>query len=146
MSLNIVVMNNLINKLTASPRAGRYSPIFEIFNDFDRILTPESFSNDNIRFNESKENFHVEIDLPGVKKKDLKVTYNEDTNVAYVEAKRTITSKTGSKEETYTRSFRLNPSDFDVDKFVSKLSDGVLTITAPRKKEKEHKVIDVQID
>ena len=81
-----------------------------------------------------------------MKKKDLKVTYNEDTNVAYVEAKRTITSKTGSKEETYTRSFRLNPSDFDVDKFVSKLSDGVLTITAPRKKEKEHKVIDVQID
>ena len=72
MSLNIVVMSNLLNKLTTSPRAGRYSPIFEIFNDFDRILTPESFSNDNIRFNESKESFHVEIDLPGVKKKILR--------------------------------------------------------------------------
>ena len=139
-------MNNLLNKLTASPRAGRYSPLFEIFNDFDRILTPESFSNDNIRFNESKENFHVEIDLPGVKKKDLKVTYNEDTNVAYVEAKRTITSKTGSKEETYTRSFRMDPSDFDGDKISSKITDGVLTIQAPRLEEKEHKVIDVKVE
>ena len=138
-------MNNLLTKLTASPRAGRYSPLFEIFNDFDRFITPESFSNDNIRFNESKENFHVEIDLPGVKKKDLKITYNEDTNVAYVEAKRTITTKTGSKEETYTRSFGLNPSEFDADKIVSKLSDGVLAITAPRQEEKEHKVIDVKI-
>ena len=45
-------MNNLLNKLTTSPRAGRLSPLFDIFDDFDRsFLVPENFSNDNISFN-----------------------------------------------------------------------------------------------
>ncbi len=94
-------MNNLLTKLTTSPRAGRYSPLFEIFNDFDNaFFAPENFSNDNIRFNETDKQLHVEIDLPGVKKEDLKVTYNEDTNLAYVKAKRNITTKTGTTGPT----------------------------------------------
>ena len=141
-------MSNLFNYLTTSPRTGSVSPVVDLFNTaFGGDFAPQyaSFSNDNIRFNESKENLHVEIDLPGVKKADLKVTYNDDTDVAFVEAKRTITTKTGSKEETYTRSFRINGGDFDGDKISSKLTDGVLTITAPRLQPKEHKVIDVAV-
>ena len=101
-------MNNLLTNLTASPRAGRLSPIYDIINDFDNaFFAPyESLSTDNIRFNESKESFHVEIDLPGVKKEDLKVTLEDST--VFVEAKRSITSKTGTKEETFTRSFKIN--------------------------------------
>ena len=139
-------MNNLLTKLTnTSPRAGRYSPLFEIFNDFDRILTPESFSNDNIRFNENKENFHIEIDLPGVKKENLKVTYNDDTDVVYVEAKRTIHTKTGSKEETYNRSFSINGYDFNTEQLKAEITDGVLRINVPRMERKEQNVINVEI-
>tara|TARA_R110000751_G_scaffold14325_1_gene46543 strand:- start:3185 stop:3607 length:423 start_codon:yes stop_codon:yes gene_type:complete len=139
-------MNNLLTKLTTSPRAGRYSPLFEIFNDFDRILTPnESFSNDNIRFNENKENFHIEIDLPGVKKDNLKVTYNDDTDVAYVEAKRTINTKTGSKEETYNRSFRIDGHDFNTEQLKAEITDGVLRINVPRMERKEQNVINVEV-
>ena len=139
-------MNNLLTKLTTSPRAGRYSPLFEIFNDFDRILTPnESFSNDNIRFNENKENFHIEIDLPGVKKENLKVTYNDDTDVAYVEAKRTINTKTGSKEETYNRSFRIDGHDFNTEQLKAEITDGVLRINVPRMERKEQNVINVEV-
>ncbi len=140
-------MNNLLTKLTASPRAGRLSPLFDIFDDFDRsFLVPENFSNDNIRFNETDKQLHVEIDLPGVKKKDLKVTYNEDTNLAYVKAKRNVTTKTGTTEETFTRSFRIDTGDYEGAKVSSKLSDGVLTLTVPRKVQKEHTVIDVKVD
>ena len=139
-------VNNLLTKLTTSPRAGRYSPLFEIFNDFDRILTPnESFSNDNIRFNENKENFHIEIDLPGVKKDNLKVTYNDDTDVAYVEAKRTINTKTGSKEETYNRSFRIDGHDFNTEQLKAEITDGVLRINVPRMERKEQNVINVEV-
>ena len=100
-------MSNLFNYLTTNPRAGSVSPVVDLFNTAfgDNFATPASFSNDNIRFNESEDGARIEIDLPGVKKENLKVTYSEESNNVYVEAKRTITTKTGSKEETYTRSF-----------------------------------------
>ena len=139
-------MSNLFNYLTTSPRTGSVSPVVDLFNTAfgDNFATPASFSNDNIRFNESEDGARIEIDLPGVKKENLKVTYSEESNNVYVEAKRSITTKTGSKEETYTRSFHpsneMNCSELDAT-----ISDGVLSITIPRKARKEAKVIDVKI-
>ena len=139
-------MSNLFNYLTTNPRAGSVSPVVDLFNTAfgDNFATPASFSNDNIRFNESEDGARIEIDLPGVKKENLKVTYSEESNNVYVEAKRTITTKTGSKEETYTRSFHpsneMNCSELDAT-----ISEGVLSITIPRKARKEAKVIDVKV-
>ena len=139
-------MSNLFNYLTTSPRTGSVSPVVDLFNTAfgDNFATPASFSNDNIRFNESEDGARIEIDLPGVKKENLKVTYSEESNNVYVEAKRTITTKTGSKEETYTRSFHpsneMNCSELDAT-----ISEGVLSITIPRKARKEAKVIDVKV-
>ena len=140
-------MNNLLNYLTKPQVARSYSPMFDLFNTLEQSFAApgESFSNDNIRFNETKESSSVEIDLPGVKKKDLKVTYNADTDVAYVEAKRTITTKTGSKEETYNRSFNVNKHDFEVERLKAEITDGVLRINVPRVERAEPKVIDVQV-
>ena len=138
-------MNNLLTNLTASPRAGRLSPIYDIINDFDNaFFTPyESLSTDNIRFNESKESFHVEIDLPGVKKEDLKVTLEDST--VFVEAKRSITSKTGTKEETFTRSFKVNKHEYNLSLLGAGITDGMLRIAVPRSEKKKAKVIEVTV-
>ena len=138
-------MNNLLTNLTASPRAGRLSPIYDIINDFDNaFFTPyESLSTDNIRFNESKETCHVEIDLPGVKKEDLKVTLEDST--VFVEAKRSITSKTGTKEETFTRSFKVNSNEYDLSLLGAGITDGMLRIAVPRSEKKKAKVIQVSV-
>ena len=138
-------MNNLLTNLTASPRAGRLSPIYDIINDFDNaFFTPyESLSTDNIRFNESKETFHVEIDLPGVKKEDLKVTLEDST--VFVEAKRSITSKTGTKEETFTRSFKVNKNEYNLSLLGAGITDGMLRIAVPRSEQKKAKVIEVAV-
>ena len=135
-------MNNLLTNLTASPRAGRLSPIYDIINDFDNaFFAPyESLSTDNIRFNESKESFHVEIDLPGVKKEDLKVTLEDST--VFVEAKRSITSKTGTKEETFTRSFKINKHEYNLSLLGAGITDGMLRIAVPRSEKKKAKVIE----
>ena len=140
-------MNNLFNYLTKPQVARSYSPMFDLFNTLEESFAAPgaSFSNDNIRFNENKESSNIEIDLPGVKKENLKVTYNDDTDVAYVEAKRTITTKTGTKEETYNRSFRIDGSDFNVEQLKAEITDGVLRINVPRAERKEHKVIDVKV-
>jgi len=140
-------MTDLINYLTKPRVARSYSPMFDLFNSLEQSLAGpcESFSNDNIRFNETKEGSHVEIDLPGVKKEDLKVTYNEENCQAYIEAKRTITSKTGSKQETYNRSFNVNKNDFNVEQLKAEIMDGVLRINVPRKERAEQKVINVEV-
>ena len=138
-------MNNLLTNLTASPRAGRLSPIYDIISDFDNaFFAPyESLSTDNIRFNESKESFHVEIDLPGVKKEDLKVTLEDST--VFVEAKRSITSKTGTKEETFTRSFKINKNEYNLSLLGAGITDGMLRIAVPRSEQKKAKVIEVAV-
>mgnify|MGYP003136983368 FL=1 len=138
-------MNNLLTNLTASPRAGRLSPIYDIISDFDNaFFAPyESLSTDNIRFNESKESFHVEIDLPGVKKEDLKVTLEDST--VFVEAKRSITSKTGTKEETFTRSFKVNKNEYNLSLLGAGITDGMLRIAVPRSEKKKAKVIQVSV-
>ena len=140
-------MNNLLNYLTKPQVARSYSPMFDLFNTLEESFAAPgaSFSNDNIRFNENKESSNIEIDLPGVKKENLKVTYNDDTDVTFVEAKRTITTKTGSKEETYNRSFRIDGGDFDVTQLKAEITDGVLRINVPRVERKEAKVIDVKV-
>jgi len=140
-------MNDLFNYLTKPRVARSYSPMFDLFNTLEQSFNGpfESFSNDNIRFNETKEGSTVEIDLPGVKKENLRVTYNDATDVAFVEAKRTITTKTGTKEETYNRSFKINGSDFDVEKLKAEITDGVLRVNVPRLERKEQKVINVEV-
>ena len=140
-------MNNLLNYLTKPQVARSYNPMFDLFNTLEQsFATPgESFSNVNIRFNENKESSNIEIDLPGVQKDDLKVTYNEENCQVYVEAKRTITAKTGSKEETYNRSFNVNKHDFEVEQLKAEIVDGVLRINVPRVERAEPKVIDVKV-
>jgi len=140
-------MNNLFNYLTKPQVARSYSPMFDLFNTLEESFAAPgaSFSNDNIRFNENKESSNIEIDLPGVKKENLKVTYNDDTDVAFVEAKRTIHTKTGSKEETYNRSFRIDGHDFNTEELKAEITDGVLRINVPRAERKEQKVIDVKV-
>ena len=140
-------MNNLLNYLTKPQVTRSYSPMFDLFNTLEQSFGApgESFSNDNIRFNENKESSNIEIDLPGVKKENLKVTYNDDTDVAFVEAKRTIHTKTGSKEETYNRSFRIDGHDFNTEELKAEITDGVLRINVPRAERKEQKVIDVKV-
>ena len=140
-------MNNLFNYLTKPQVARSYNPMFDLFNTLEESFAAPgaSFSNDNIRFNENKESSNIEIDLPGVKKENLKVTYNDDTDVAFVEAKRTIHTKTGSKEETYNRSFRIDGHDFNTEQLKAEITDGVLRINVPRAERKEQKVIDVKV-
>jgi HSP20 family protein len=138
-------MSNLFNYLTY-PKQGAVSPAIDLFNTFfdGNFAPPASFSNDNIRFSESEAGQHIEIDLPGVKKEDLKVTFSEESHHIYVSAKRKITTKTGSKEESYTRSF-VPGNDMNCSELTAKITDGVLNIDIPRKPRKEAKVINVQV-
>ncbi|MFE6170815.1 Hsp20/alpha crystallin family protein [Streptomyces sp. NPDC056464] len=84
---------------------------------------------------ESDDAFHVEIELPGVKSKDVNVEANGQELVVTGEIKekerkgvlRRSTRRTGSFE------YRLRlPGEVDTEKINAQMSDGVLDITVPK--------------
>lgn len=100
------------------------------YNDAPSYGRNSVITGDTVRFNSTADTFTTEIDLPGVKKADLNVEVNG--NHVYISAKRTITTTSGKKEETLTRSFSLD-KDADVETLNATQEDGVLIITAKRK-------------
>jgi len=84
---------------------------------------------------ESDDAFHIEIELPGVKKKDINVEANGQELVVTGDIKkkerkgvlRRSTRRTGSFE------YRLRlPGEIDTEKINARISDGMLDITVPK--------------
>jgi len=84
---------------------------------------------------ESDDAFHIEIELPGVKKKDINVEANGQELVVTGDIKkkerkgvlRRSTRRTGSFE------YRLRlPGEVDTEKINAQISDGMLDITVPK--------------
>ncbi|MET7543806.1 Hsp20/alpha crystallin family protein [Streptomyces sp. NPDC005349] len=84
---------------------------------------------------ESDDAFHVEIELPGVKAKDINMEANGQELVVTGEIKekerkgvlRRSTRRTGSFE------YRLKlPGEVDTDKITAEMKDGVLTVAVPK--------------
>ena len=139
-------MSYLLNAITRpARRAGLPTDMFSsLFEDPFLTQVGCKFTDDNIRFNENEKQFRVEIDLPGVKKENLEVT--SEGEQFYISASRTVTKNGGSKDETYTRSFSVNPTMYDTSTLGCTLQDGMLVITLSRKVQpkKEIKVVQVQ--
>ena len=97
---------------------------------------------DTVRFNSSSEVFTVEVDLPGAKREDTQVEITG--NQVFITAKRNITSQSGKREETLTRSFTLD-KEADIDSVTAHQEDGVLVISAKRKNVERHKTRSLKI-
>lgn len=88
--------------------------------------------------------YHVDVDLPGVTKDNIKVDVHK--NVLTISGERK--SKEEIKEEDYykvetsfgkfSRSFTL-PENVDVEQIGASSSDGVLEVVIPKSNEKKHK-------
>lgn len=88
--------------------------------------------------------YHIDVDLPGVKKDDIKVDIHKDILTISGERK----TKEEVKEEDYykvetsfgkfSRSFNL-PENADVENIEASSQDGVLEIVVPKLSEEKHK-------
>jgi len=94
--------------------------------------------------------YHVELDLPGIKKEDINVDVND--NVLTISGERKL--KEEAKEEDYykveslygkfSRSFTL-PEKIDVENIHAESSDGVLEVIIPKLKEEDTKPKKIEI-
>lgn len=103
-----------------------------------------------VDISEDKDNFYLQVELPGMKRNDVKVRYEEGLL--------TITGEKKSEKEEkdvnyhrversygkFERSFRV-PNRIISEKINADFSDGVLTITLPKAEEIKPKEIEVKI-
>jgi HSP20 family molecular chaperone IbpA len=124
--------------------------VFEELKEVEKYLQkqkPTQVTNNksqpNIRFNPTDTEHCVEIDLPGVQKKDCVVEVLEDNvnglTTISVNATRIITRDGVSSETKTSHSFSLFHADFN--NVEASLDNGVLTIKAPKVDHKPNKRI-----
>jgi HSP20 family protein len=100
---------------------------------------------------EDKDHFRVTLEVPGLKKEEIKVTLQDHSLIISGEKKR----ETEEKDKTYhrversygtfVRTFEL-PSEVDANKINAEFKDGILIITIPKSEESKPKEIQVQVN
>ncbi|MBI3071857.1 MAG: Hsp20/alpha crystallin family protein [Deltaproteobacteria bacterium] len=99
---------------------------------------------------EDPEKFTVNLDIPGVDKKDIAVRVEND--VLSIRAKRSLSRHEKREgylaleraEGTYARSLAL-PNGVDAERVAAEYKNGVLVVTLPKRPEARPKQIDVKV-
>ncbi len=100
---------------------------------------------------ETNEHYIIEMELPGVKKSDIKVEIVENAISVYgVKEKNSEEGQIkyhcmGRVYGKFKRSFQL-PGPFDMHAVKAKLEKGILTITIPKLEEKRSKKIIIPVE
>jgi len=114
-------------------------------DDFFPVLTGRNSSMPAVNIKENEKSFILELAVPGIDKKDLKIDINEDVLTISHEVKDEKEENTDGykrKEFSYTsfcRSFYV-PENVNVDKIGASYKDGVLTVDLPKNEEEKSKI------
>ncbi len=116
----------------------RFSDVFKLGSED----TLSSFA-PAVNTREGEYAYHVEVDLPGVKKEDIHIDIS-DNNVLTISGERKTKSEVDQKEYykyessygSFTRSFTL-PSNADVENITANSEDAVLEVVIPKVKEEK---------
>ncbi len=135
-----------------------YSPFagLDLFNEFMNKFEKSAETtnimdfNPNVNTREGKEAYHIELDLPGIKKENVDISVEENT----LTISGTRELKDEIKEENYykiessygkfSRSFSL-PEKVDIENIKAVSQDGVLEVIIPKLKIVENKVQKIEI-
>ena len=92
---------------------------------------------------EDDEHYYARVELPGFKKKELKVELNDGNLIVACERK-TVNEDGVEKSDVVFRRALSVPEGINADQVVAKLEDGVLTITLPKVEERKPREIKVK--
>jgi len=113
--------------------------------DFFSLFQNRSNSVPAANIREDEKNFTLDLAVPGIDKKDLKIDVNEDVLTISTEARNeSEESKNGFKRKefsysAFSRSFYV-PENVDRDKIDANYKDGILSISLPKQEEEKNKV------
>ena len=131
---------------TISRRTFRPFYMPNIFDDdFLPTLTSRASTMPAVNIREDEKNYPLELAVPGIDKKDLKIDINEDVLTISSETKNeTEESNDGYKRKEFSyssfcRSFYI-PENADRDNIEANYKDGVLLIGLPKQEEEKNKI------
>jgi HSP20 family protein len=118
---------------------------FYMSNLFDNDFFPMSSNRDNlpaVNIRENEKNFTIELAVPGMDKKDIKIDINEDVLTVSSEKKNESEEENNGYKRrefsfsSFTRSFTI-PENVNRDKIGASYKDGVLSVELPKEPEKD---------
>ena len=129
-----------------------HNDLFPNWMDFDRFdnffnLDPwtaglEQRPQNKYRWDETEDAYMIDIVMPGMTKKDIDITFKNE--MLSIKCTKEVSEKDqkflGVKTE---QSFKNFPSTIDSGKISAEMSDGVLTITLPKRESDKPKTIDI---
>ena len=117
-----------------------------IFNDdFFPVLSNSTSSMPAVNIREDDKNYVLDLAVPGIDKKDLKIDINEDVLTISSETKtESEESKYGYKRKEFSysefcRSFYI-PENVNREKIEANYKDGVLSVALPKQEEEKNKI------
>jgi HSP20 family protein len=124
-----------------------YSPFLSnLFdNDFFPVLSSRTSSMPAVNIKENEKSFMLELAVPGMDKKDLKIDINEDVLTIASESKNEKEEeKDGYKRKEFSyssfcRSFYI-PENVNREKIVASCKDGILNLELPKMEEEKSKI------
>jgi HSP20 family protein len=130
-----------------------YRPFYmpDLFNeDFFPVLSNRDSSMPAVNIREDEKNYLLDLAVPGIEKKDLKIDINEDVlTISYETKNESEENNDGFQRREFSyssfcRSFYV-PENVNRDKIEAKYKDGVLTIGLPKQEDKNKITRQVKI-
>jgi len=113
--------------------------------DFFPVVPNRTSSMPAVNIREDEKSYALDLAVPGMDKKDLKIDINEDVLTISSESKNeTEESKDGFRRKefsykAFTRSFYI-PENVNREKIEATYKDGVLSINLPKQEEEKSKI------
>ena len=114
-------------------------------DDFFPVLQNRTSSMPAVNIREDEKKYNLELAVPGMEKKDLKIDINEDVLTISSESRQeTEENKDGYKRKEFSyssfcRSFYI-PENVNRDSIEANYKDGILTISLPKQEEEKSKI------
>jgi HSP20 family protein len=114
-------------------------------DDFLPSLSNRTNSTPSVNIREDEKLYTLELAVPGIDKKDLKIDINEDVLTISSESKNeSEENKDGYKRKEFSyssfcRSFYI-PENVTRDKIEANYKDGILTVGLPKEEEEKNKI------
>lgn len=132
-----------------SNQSNLFYNFFEHFPFFGYPTTgsgSQTWNHPQTNFHEDKTNFYIEVAIPGMEKKDVRIEL--DNQYVHVYAEKTQEKTEGEHyrhiASKFQRSFSL-PENVSKKAISGKVENGILTITCPKTEPTESKKIEIKI-
>jgi HSP20 family protein len=117
-----------------------------VLSNFNRVTDDMVLrhSSPGYEINESDDKYQIAIDVPGVKASDITAQLEDDGRVLHLSGGRKVLKDGATTETKFSKRFTIG-DNVDKTKLTADLSDGVLTVTAPKVKKEEPEPMKIEI-